>query len=102
MEKQLASLQGDTSEEGRAKLQKIQVSLDEANQELQDTEYERYISDQQNMLDNLYSQYEDLIHELEKNFEKVVNDGVELINTKSGKISQAITDYAEKYGYNPS
>ena len=29
-------------------------------------------------------------------------DGVDLINTKSGEISEAITDYAKKYGYNPS
>ena len=102
LEKQLTALQGDDSEAGRLRRSQLQQSLDEANQELQDTEYERYISDQQNMLDNLYSQYEDLIHELEKNFEKVVNDGVELINTKSGEISTAITDYAKKYGYNPS
>ena len=102
LEKQLTALQGDDSESGRLRRSQLQQSLDEANQELQDTEYERYISDQQNMLDNLYSQYEDLIHELEKNFEKVVNDGVELINGKSGEISKAIKDYATIYGYNPS
>lgn len=102
LEKQLASLQGDTSEEGRAKLQKIQVSLDEANQELQDTEYERYISDQQDMLDNMYSQYEDLLHELEKDFEKVVQDGVNTINDTSKEISTTLSTYSSKYGYNPS
>lgn len=102
LEKQLASLQGDTSEEGRAKLQKIQVSLDEANQELQDTEYERYISDQQDMLDNMYSQYEDLLQELEKDFEKVVQDGVKTINGTSKEISTTLSTYSSKYGYNPS
>lgn len=102
LEKQLTALQGDDSEAGRLRRSQLQQSLDEANQELQDTEFDRLISNQQNMLDNLYSQYEDLIHELEKNFEKVVNDGVELINGKSGEISEAITDYAKNYGYNPS
>ena len=102
LEKQLASIQGDDSEEGRAKKAKIQLQLDEANEELQDTEYERYISDQQNMLDNLYSEYEDLIHELEKNFEAVVKEGTVLINNKTAEISETLSSYANNYGYNPS
>ena len=87
LEKQMASLKGDDSEEGRARRAKLQVSLDEANQNLQDTEYERYISDQQNMLDNMYTQYEDLLTALEKDFETVVKDGINLINTTAGGIS---------------
>ena len=102
LEKQLAALQGDDSEEGRARKAKIQFQLDEANEELQDTEYERYISDQQNMLDNLYSQYEDLIQELGNNFETVVQEGIELINSKSDDISTTLKSYAQNYGYNPS
>ena len=98
----MASLQGDTSEEGRAKIQKIQVSLDEANQELQDTEFDKLISDQENMLDNMYSQYEDLLQELEKDFEEVVRDGVDTINKTSKEIEKVISQYSSKYGYNPS
>ena len=99
LEKQLTALKGDDSEEGRAKRAKLQVSLDEANQELQDTEYERYISDQQNMLDNMYTQYEDLLAALEKDFETVVNEGIKLINGTSGGISQTLNNIAKKYNY---
>ena len=99
MEKQLASLKGDDSEEGRARRAKLQSALDEANQNLQDTEYERYISDQQNMLDNMYTQYEDLLTALEKDFETVVKDGITTINKTAGGISQTLNDIAEKYDY---
>lgn len=102
LEKQLAALQGDNSEEGRARKSKIQLQLDEANEALQDTEYERYISDQQNMLDNLYTQYEDLIQELEKNFEEVVEEGVTIMNSVSAEISATLSNYADTYGYKPS
>lgn len=102
LEKQLAALKGDDSEEGRAKRSRLQVSLDEANQELQDTEYERYISDQENMLDNMYTQYEDLLSELEKDFETVVKDGMNIINETASGISTTLNEIADKYGYNPS
>lgn len=102
LEKQLAALKGDDSEEGRAKRSRLQVSLDEANQELQDTEYERYISDQENMLDNMYTQYEDLLSELEKDFETVVKDGLNIIDANASSISTTLNEIADKYGYNPS
>ncbi|MCM1500113.1 MAG: hypothetical protein NC124_16745, partial [Clostridium sp.] len=102
LEKQLAALKGDDSEEGRAKTAKLLVSLDEANRELEDTEYERYISDQQNMLDNMYAQYEDLLSALEKDFETVVKDGVDTINATASGISATLREYSDKYGYNPS
>ena len=102
LEKQLAALKGDDSEEGRAKRSKLQVNLDEANQELQDTEYERYISDQENMLDNMYTQYEDLLSELEKDFETVVKDGLAIIDANASSISTTLNEIADKYGYNPS
>lgn len=102
LEKQLAALKGDDSEEGRAKRSRLQINLDEANQELQDTEYERYISDQENMLDNMYTQYEDLLSELEKDFETVVKDGLAIIDANASSISTTLNEIADKYGYNPS
>lgn len=99
LQKQLAALQGDDSEEGRAKRTKLQLSLDEANQELQDTEYERYLSDQQNMLDNLYTEYEDLMNSLFKDQNKLLQDGIHYINSNSSEIKAVLDDYADTYGY---
>lgn len=58
LEKQLSVYANDNSEEGKATAQKLRVQLDEAKSELEDTQYEKHISDQETMLDNLYAQYE--------------------------------------------
>lgn len=100
LEKQYAALQGDDSEEGRAKRSSLQASIDEARQELQDTEYDKYISDQQNMLDNLYTEYEDLMNNLFKNQNQLLKDGIEAINKNGTTIKGVIDSYADSYGYN--
>lgn len=100
LEKQYAALQGDDSEEGRAKRSSLQASIDEARQELQDTEYDKYISDQQNMLDNLYTEYEDLMNNLFKNQDQLLKDGIDAINENGTTIKSVIDSYADSYGYN--
>lgn len=102
LEKQAAALKGDTSEEGRARLAQIQLSLDEANQDLQDTEYERYISDQQDMLDNMYSEYEDLMQNLFKNTDKLLQDGINAINNNGTLIQSILNQTAVDYNYDYS
>lgn len=102
LEKQAAALKGDNSEEGRARLAKIQLSLDEANQDLADTELERFISDQQNMLDNMYSEYEDLMNHLFKDTDKLLQEGIDVIN-KNGELIKSIFDKtAADYSYDYS
>ncbi|MDO4975568.1 MAG: hypothetical protein Q4E61_04565, partial [Alphaproteobacteria bacterium] len=75
LQKQMAALQGDTSEEGRAKLQKLQVSLDEAQSDLQETEWDHALSVQQDMLDNLASEYEELMNKLFDDQDKLLKRG---------------------------
>lgn len=102
LEKQAAALKGDTSEEGRARLSQIQLSLDEANQDLQDTEYERYISDQQDMLDNMYEEYEDLMQNLFKNTDKLLQDGILAINKNGTLVQSILNQTAADYNYDYS
>lgn len=54
IEKQLAAYQGDTSEEGASKRQQLQNDLNDAKQDLAETQYERSIADQKKLLDDLY------------------------------------------------
>lgn len=54
LEKQLGAYSGDTSEETQAKIQQIKVDLESARQDLQETEYEKFISDTEQVLDGLY------------------------------------------------
>lgn len=102
LEKQLTALQGDDSEEGRARRSKLQTSLDEANMDLQDTEYDKYISDQQNMLDNMSSQYEDLLSCLFRDTDALLRDGLTEIQTNGGYIQGILNKKAEDYGYSYS
>lgn len=102
LEKQLTALQGDDSEEGRARRSKLQTSLDEANMDLQDTEYDKYISDQQNMLDNMSSQYEDLLSCLFRDTDALLQDGLTEIRTNGGYIQGILNKKAEDYGYSYS
>lgn len=102
LEKQLASLQGDDSEEGRARRAQLQLSLDEANQDLQDTEYDKYISDQQKMLDNLYSEYEDLMSNLFKDTDTLLQDGIAAINNNALLIQDILNKTAGDYNYDYS
>ena len=63
LEKQLIAYQGDDSEESRSTVQKIKVSLEEAKENLEQTQYEKYLSDQEKMYDELYSETEDWIND---------------------------------------
>ncbi len=102
LEKQATAVKGDTSEEGRARLAKIQLSLDEANQDLQDTEYDRYISDQQDMLDNMYAEYEDLMQRLFKDTDALLRDGITAINENGAVIKGIMDKTAKDYNYDYS
>lgn len=99
LQKQLNSIRNDDSEEGRARLSKLQVSLDEAQRNLQDSEYERYISDQQNMLDNLMTEYEDLLTNLTKDTDKILLDMYDYIKKNEGGLGDLLIQSSEKYGY---
>lgn len=99
IQKQIHSLQGDDSEEGRARLAKLQVSLDTAQKDLQDAEYNRYISDQQSMLDNLMTEYEDLITNLMHDTDTILLDMYDYIKNNEGGLGELFVQSAEKYGY---
>lgn len=88
IQKQIAALSGDNSEEARAKLQKLQVSLEEAQEDLKDTEYDRWHDDQSDMLDSLSE-------EVENFWEKMMNDLRKDIDGSMDKLMQMLTDNPE-------
>ena len=53
LEKRKFALSGDSSQEAKAQLQQIEVELSEARKDLEQTEYEKMISDTESMLDSL-------------------------------------------------
>lgn len=99
LEKQIAAYQNDVSEETRSKIQKIQVQLADAKDDLKETEYERLISDSKKLLDNLYSEYEDVLNsrfdDIDATFEKMID----LTNDNFISINEYLSDIADGVGY---
>ena len=100
LQKQIAAYSNDTSEESMAKLHSLQKQLQDSQEELRETEYDRYISDQQDMLDKLATEYEEQITKKLDDFQSLVNEGLKLVNDNLGIINQTLKDTASKYGYN--
>lgn len=99
IEKQMAALRGDDSEEGRARLAKLQTQLDEANQDLKDTEYDKYISDQEDMLDQLLKEYSDLMELLQKDEDYMINHGFKEVNDNLIKMQEILNKIANAWSY---
>lgn len=101
LERQLAAYSGNTSEEGRAKLQSLQQQLKEAQEDLNETEYDRYISDQKNMLEDLQKQYEDAVNKKLEDFMALLKEGIADVNNNMDKGNNALIEVAKQYGYDP-
>ncbi|MDE5776998.1 MAG: hypothetical protein K2I10_00570, partial [Lachnospiraceae bacterium] len=99
IQKQIAAYSGNTSQEGMAKLQKLQKSLADEQSNLEEQIYDRYISDQQDMLDKLSEEYEELITKKLEDFMTLVKEGLEKAENNTSTISSFISDIAGNNGY---
>lgn len=100
LEKQIAALQGDTSEETVMRIQKLQKDLADSQEDLQEKEYEQYISDQQDMLDKLYDEYSDLVTAEIQDVKHLLEQGIAIAQSMSDNIEKTIYDYVAPYDYN--
>ena len=99
IQRQIAAYKGDSSEEGRAKLQRLENQLTEAQDSLKETEYDRYISDQQDMLDKLLQEYDESITTQLKNFEETVKNGLKEAKDTSAQSNVYLAAIAKSNGY---
>lgn len=99
LQKQLLAYQGDDSEETRTTVQKLKVSLEEAKQDLKDTEYDRYISDQKDLLDQIYNEYQDILNARLDNVDKLMQDMINVVNNKSDEIKDTLVSEGDKFEY---
>ena len=54
LQKQRQALGGDNSEETQSKIQQLDQQIKDAKSNLEDTEYQQYLSDQEQLLDTFY------------------------------------------------
>lgn len=99
IEKQLSAYKNDTSEEAKATVQKLKVELSKAQDDLEEIEYDQYISDQKKMLDALYDEYEMILNQRLDDIDALISDMIDTVNTNSSSIKQTISDQASTVGY---
>ena len=90
LRKQIEAYANDTSEEARAKVQQLSVSLSDAQEDLRDTQYDRYISDQENILDELYTSYEKYLNDAIKDTDNILKGVGAKVDDNTTKISETI------------
>lgn len=99
LEKQLSAYVGDDSEEGSAKRQQLQNDLKEARENLEETQYEKAISDQKKLLDELYSEYETVLNMRLDNIDQLIASVIENVNLQADEIRETLATETGKVGY---
>lgn len=98
-QKQLAALSGDDSEETQSKRQQLQDSLQQAQDDLAESEYERWIQDQEKLLDDLYLEWEEILNGRLDNIDGLLTDMIDSANANADTINQVITEASGNVGY---
>lgn len=99
IQKQLAAYTGDNSEETRARVQKLNNDLNKAQTDLRETEWEQSIADQKKLLDDVYTDYEDLLNERLDNIDVLMKEMIDAANANSESIQRTIYDVSGAVGY---
>lgn len=99
LQKLLSAYEKDASEETRAKIQKFRVQLEEAQSGMEDYQYDRYISEQKELLSSLYESYKETLEKKLEDTEKVFRDMADEIGANADTISSAIKGETDKVGY---
>lgn len=98
IQRQLAALTGNNSEEARMQRQKLQSQLSEQEESLKEAERDRWYSDTETALDNLSEDFSDLIDEVTKDKDAIVNAIGKALEEYPGKLKEAFADI----GFDPS
>ena len=98
IKKQLSVAKLDTSEEGKQRLAELQNRLKNAEEDLKDTQYDRWIKEQETLLDNMMAEYETLQNELSENTDLLLKDLISMTNENASAISDTIRTKTDELG----
>lgn len=99
LQKQLLAYENDTSEETKATIQKLKVELDNAQMDLEETQYEQYITDQKKLLDELYTEYETVLNQRLDDVDLLVSDMIDTVNINAESINSTLNEVSDSVGY---
>ena len=92
LQKQLNAYSGDDSESGRLNSQKTMNSLRDAEEKLQESQRDHYISETEKILDNLYDEAESALNERLDHFEELLTTIFDGINANADTIGDTLRE----------
>lgn len=98
-QKQLQAISGDDSEEAVSKRQQLTTSLEQAEKDLEETEYDKWLTDQQQMLDSIIDETESWINERLDQIDLLISEVIDNTNANAGTISETIERTTGEVGY---
>lgn len=102
LNKRILANSGDNSEEAKKISQQLKVELNKANDELNETEYEKLISDTEKLLDDLSDEvktiFDKRIDNIDADFDKLIDS----VDSNVPGIYGTIKELADSVGYNMS
>ena len=99
LQKQRQALGGDNSEETQSKIQQLDQQIKDAKSNLEDTEYQQYLSDQEMLLQTFYNEAEEWLNSRLDQLDGLIQQVIDDTNANSGNIAQTITDTTNGVGY---
>ena len=102
LQKQLRSMNGDDSEEGKARRQQLQDQLKEAQKDLKDAQEDHRIDAIKDVLSDMQEKYSDTLNARLDNIDGLFNDTISAINKNGSNIADTIATEVRSVGYSLS
>lgn len=99
LQKQLRAMEGDDSEEGASRRQKLRDELKEAQKDLQETQEDQRISDIKEALSNMQEKYEEVLNARLDDIDALLEEVVSGVNQNGADICETIKGVATSVGY---
>ena len=94
----LAAYATDTSEEARSRIQQLNVQLRESEEDLRNTQWDHYISEQKDILDEMYESFEQYIDDKMENRDAILDDVATMVDNNFDKINSTLSTKADSVG----
>ena len=102
LERMAKAWANNDSEEGKLKYQQYSNDLKKAQEELEETEYEKYLSDSEELLSNIYTQAEEFLNEKLDNRDALFQELMTTANENATSIGETLEAKGEEIGYDLS
>lgn len=102
LRKQLMSIQGDDSEEAKARRQILTGKIEEAEDQLEETEYDRFIADTDKLLSSMTEDMQEFLNKRLDDVDGLLQSMINYGNENGDKIADSMVEVGNKFGYDLS